>query len=164
MNANTQSDPPANVQGDQVTAGIALNFQSGLFIKRFSVQVDLISKARCGGYDGHFETEAYLVVDKLDSDGFVVQNEEFMSNVRSVFASYPIKASCEELAAGVAHIAAQMADERLVSVNVKVFNLTGFTTASWQRGNTIPPFPRAATEEEIAAELALPEQARSSIC
>lgn len=125
------------------------SMRSSIFLNRFRVEAALVDDMVCGGYDGGFECEVEVFVDRLDADGFAVHNERFVQTVRDEFARGTFKASCEELSAGVAFVATQMVDDRLTSVHVRVYNLTGYTTAVWKRGMKIPTFPRFATDKEI---------------
>lgn len=65
------------------------------------------------------------------------------------------RASCEQLTEGIANVVAGMIPaERLLSMNIKVHNHMGYTSLDWVAGNEIPPFPRRATEQEIADTIA----------
>jgi len=119
-----------------------------LVLKPFEVRALLADNHVCGGYDGTFTASCSMVVDSLDGSGFVTDNLSFIEEVRSRFGHQMLKASCEELALGVAHIAYERVGTRLLEVTVQVFNLTGHAEVTWIQGNAKPEFPRVATRRE----------------
>ncbi|MEN9605016.1 MAG: hypothetical protein RJB39_701 [Candidatus Parcubacteria bacterium] len=134
-----------------------------IFVEEFEVPCLLAAVARCGGYDQKFGAEVSISTRSLDADGFVVHNERLVERIQWKFAldnetgkgrlldgSVVWKASCEELAAGVANVVASLVHpNRLAAMQVKVFNELGHVTLDWTAGDQIPPFPRRATKQEI---------------
>ena len=106
----------------------------------------LVDNAVCGGYDGYFNTDISIVVDQVHA--WTVLHNRIMPQVYLRFREAIIKASCEELCAGLAHIAIQIAGQPLVSFSARVQNLTGYAEIIWYSGQAMPPFPRLATQLE----------------
>ncbi|MDQ5893150.1 MAG: hypothetical protein QG640_161 [Patescibacteria group bacterium] len=119
-----------------------------LVIQPFWIKAQLADYAACGGYNKKFKVSATLTVEKLDCDGFVVENLSFIHECRQSFRVAMYKASCEELAQGITNIGHRMIGDRLESMMVRIFNLTGYIELNWVRGQGIPAFPRCATSTE----------------
>ena len=133
-----------------------------IFIERFRVEAFIAAASRCGGYDRGFDAQINITVDSLDDSGFVIENEGLVEKLQMQFAFGTTKAescgtdrsiwkaSCEQLTAGIANVIATLIPkERLIALDIQVFNQLGFTRLQWDMGDTIPEFPRLATKEEI---------------
>jgi len=123
-----------------------------LAVHSFGVDAQLVENAICGnGNAGSFETECRLVVEGLDGSGFVVEVHSFIEAVQRAYADGMRKASCEELAGGVVHVAHRLIGSRLVEASATVYNQTGHVEVAWKRGDEVPAFPREATKQEVKA-------------
>jgi len=107
-----------------------------------SMNVLLVANAVCGGYQGSFDYRMSLTTKRETSP------REFIYAAAETFGHETRKASCEELALGLIHVANRLYGKSLVTATPQVFNLTGHVEAHWQSGWTVPPFPRIATRRE----------------
>lgn len=112
-----------------------------LVIKPFAVAASLDKHHVCGGWDGHFKAAVTIVSDNLDENGFVVENLTVIRTIRKFFKGRKYRASCEQLCQCIAHICHGLAGDRVTSIHVKVYNLTGHLEINWNKGQTIPPLP-----------------------
>jgi hypothetical protein len=115
-------------------------------LKRLSVNAQLVDDAICGGYDGSFEGD----LDVLYVPGRDFLNErEVRYVVQQSFSGSLMKASCEELTAGMVHAVVGAFKGQARSVASRVYNLTGFAETIWSFQQEVPSFPRPATKGEI---------------
>ncbi len=124
-----------------------------LVLEAFYVNAILANAAVCGGFDGdeQFEATVELEVEELDVNGFVVDNHGFIEYVDEQFSKTMLKASCEELAMGLVNLAHRKTDDRLVACRATVTNRTGYAEIKWEKGQSVPNFPRVATRAEREA-------------
>jgi hypothetical protein len=108
------------------------------------IPAQLHSESVCGGYDGTFLCD--LVVSKHDDDQ---RWRDFAHYVAKRFNRAQHKASCEQLAQGVCHMACNNTPD-IMFVRARVYNETGYAEVLWHEGLAIPPFPR------ITAQLLVP--------
>ena len=132
-----------------------------LRMSAFVVEVALADNFVCGGVNGAFRVTVELAARELTPEGFVTEVQAFMLDVKRAFAAGGedscdaphrpngmLKASCEELAGGVVHVAHKNTGARLEHAIVEVQNLTGWVKVEWNRGEEVPSFPRTATKKE----------------
>lgn len=119
-----------------------------LVLKSFDVEATLVDNHVCGGYDGEFQAMVELGAEELDENGFVTDNVGFIEFCNDRFSQDLLKASCEELAAGLVALAYEKVGPRLVTCFARVRNQTGHAEMTWEQGQMIPRFPRPATREE----------------
>jgi hypothetical protein len=163
--ASRGADQIPNLPSQRPTnPGDSLGVLSTMSINEFKIPVALVDVARCGKYDGAITADIQLIADGIDENGFVTEVDEFIDEIRRVFAAKPLKASCEELGYGIASIAIRVVGPRLQMVHVRVFNHTGNIATTWNKGNKVPEFPRAATDREIEIERSRPQGQRRSVC
>lgn len=128
-----------------------------LAVDIFSVDVSLANNFVCGGVDDEFETKFEIEVRGLDKSGFASEVKTLIEGVHSAFNPKDgmLKASCEELAEGVAYAVQRTlrleSGQELVSIKTRVMNRTGHVDFSWHEDEQAPRFPRLATAEERSA-------------
>lgn len=112
-----------------------------LVILPFEIEARLSESTACGGWDKRFKAGVMCECYELDENGFVIENQTLIQNIRDYFAQAKYKASCEQLCQCIAHLCFRMTGKRLTRVTVQVFNLTGYTEIDWQAGSEVPPLP-----------------------
>jgi hypothetical protein len=131
---------------------------STLFLRRFDVDAHLVDDKICGnGTRDFFSVEVTVVTHDLDEQGFVIEVQDLLSEIRDAFANGGdyLKASCEELANGVLHVIYnEIGKKRLLEAKARVFNRTGHLDAVYYKGMSEPAFPADASEDEVSATIA----------
>lgn len=119
--------------------------ETTLNINERSVRVDLAEEFVCGGVEDYFDYECQITTRGLTTEGFVTEVKAFIDAVDRAFSpsNGMFKASCEELAQGVAHVAYKNT-KNMVECYVEVKNLTGSVIFTWKKGNKVPTFPNRA--------------------
>jgi hypothetical protein len=139
-----------------------------LVLNEFVVDVRLANNAICGSrFDGEMEAQARAGVRKLNEEGFVFHNTQFIAHVQDFFDNpnakeQPMfKASCEELAHGVARLLIDFVGlDRVEFVMVRVRNETGWAEVRWAFGEELPELPRLATPDEKRETIDNPRESR----
>lgn len=117
----------------------------------------LLSNKRCGLGDGtndRFEYDMYIETDKLNSDGFVIDNA-ITEEIEHLYNFSFYQASCEILAGGLIAFVIDKLGGRATKVTCHITNNTGDVEVVWDKGDKLPEVPRAATWEEEQAEINL---------
>jgi hypothetical protein len=116
-----------------------------IYLKPFHVDAELADGNACGGWDENFTAELALECETLNKDGFVLENQTIIRSIRKFFAGKKYIASCEQLCQCIARLCYDMAPDRLNTIHVKVYNLTGHLEVTWTRGLDVPPLAVCVT-------------------
>lgn len=112
----------------------------------------LLDKNVCGGAtDGSFKYDLEITATKLDTQGFVIDNQ-IREHIRSKWNDKTHVASCEQLTGGLVNFIIAEMGTRLKSVVARVYNRTGYAEIVWTKGQAAPVGPRVATVKEKNAE------------
>lgn len=136
--------------------------ETTLNIDSRSVRVDLAEEFVCGGVEDEFEYECQITTRGLSQEGFVTEVKAFMDAVDKAFdpRNGLLRASCEELAQGVAFVAHKQT-KGMVQCYVEVKNLTGSVIYLWNKGEKVPTFPSLAP---IYSRKVRPQRVAKSQC
>lgn len=107
----------------------------------FKVEAKLTPDNACGGWDKEFRAAMEVTVDELDQDGFVVEAKALIQMVRDYFKPATYRASCEQLAQCIVNLVHGLVGDKLLTVKVQVFSLTGHIRMEWKAGDQVPELP-----------------------
>lgn len=121
-----------------------------LVVNQTGIYVKLAQNFVCGGVEDMFYTKFEVSSRLLTDEGFVTEVKSLLDTIQARFDPYSgmLKASCEELAQGVAHVIHELTNEP-EQILVEVENMTGHVRFEWNHGEAKPNFPRKATKAEI---------------
>ncbi len=124
-----------------------------LNLDKFEVSVNLADLGACSTDDeDSFFVTCSLSTRQLDVGGYVIETRSFVNSIKAAFdPRHMLRASCEQLAAGVAEVAYRIMGDRLDRIVVNIDNTTGGATFVWRRRMEAPAFPRLATNDEREA-------------
>ncbi len=120
-----------------------------LHLAEHIIPVKLANHHRCGGVKDGFRCSFTVTADRLDPDGYIVEVHDLLEAIKQRFARHPVKASCEELAAGVVNSVLLLVPYA-VHCSAIVHNLVGHVSVEWSYGSDTPAFPRIARKDELS--------------
>lgn len=112
------------------------------------IPVTLANHHRCGGVVNGFRCSFTVTADRLDGDGYIVEVHDLITAIEQRFARHPIKASCEELCAGVVNSLLLLVPYA-THASAIVHNLVGHVRVEWTYPSDTPAFPRIARPDEL---------------
>lgn len=125
----------------------ALETGRSFALREMVLDAELVNNAVCGGYDGSFRADLLFTLPN-GQNWSRHASKDLRGIIADRFGGNVLKASCEELAGGLVHIAARNVPG-ITSAIGRVYNLTGFAETEWIEGMPVSPFPRQANPKEI---------------